>query len=123
MLKHTCVLLAAATLSGCGWFDSGNPSPLQSQQLRPGADRLAPAIGLPPAPQRGTYDGGQAPLDEGRSQPVGTVVAAKGGQRAQLELKEKERVQQETERKRDRTTERRQTAEPSAQPADSTPDR
>jgi len=99
------VLLAAAPLSGCGWFDgwfAGKPSPMQSAPLRPGVDRQTTANGLPPAPNRGTYDAGVTPVDDTRSQTLGGIVAAKGGQKAQIEAAEKERAQREAEREKER---------------------
>ena len=95
MVRCLCVLLAATTLNGCGWFDGwfgGKPSPLQSAPLRPGVDRQTTANGLPPAPNRGTYDAGVAPVDDNRSQPLGAIVPAKGGQKAQLEAAEKDKA-------------------------------
>lgn len=106
MVRPLCVVLAATALNGCGWFDGwfgGKPSPLQSAPLRPGVDRQTTANGLPPAPNRGTYDAGVAPVDDNRSQPLGTVVATKGGQKAQLDAAEKERTQREAEREKERT--------------------
>jgi hypothetical protein len=99
------VILAATTLNGCGWIGdwfSGKPSPLQSAPLRPGVDRQTTANGLPPAPNRGNYDAGVSPIDDNRNQPLGTVVATKGGQKAQLESAEKERAQREAEREKER---------------------
>lgn len=120
-LRHVCVLVAATTLSGCGWFDGwfgGSKSPLSSQSQRVGADRQTVSSGLPPAPQRGTYDGGQAPVDDTRSQAVGTVVTGKGGQKAQLESREKERAQREAEQNKERerrlTEKEKSSAEPSS---------
>ncbi len=106
MVRPLCVVLAATTLNGCGWFDgwfSGKPSPLQSAPLRPGVDRQTTANGLPPAPNRGTYDAGVAPVDDNRSQPIGGIVATKGGQKAQLDAAEKERSQREAEREKERS--------------------
>ena len=101
MLKHMCVLLAATALGGCGWFGKSGSSPLQGEPLRPGVDRQTTAAGLPPAPQHGAYDTIQSPVDEGREPRLGMVVAPKGGQKAQLERREKD--------------ERRQAARPSTQ--------
>jgi len=106
MVRPLCVVLAATTLNGCSWFDgwfSGTPSPLQSAPLRPGVDRQTTATGLPPAPNRGTYDAGVAPVDDNRSsQPLGAIVAAKGGQKAQIEAAEKDRAQRDAEREKER---------------------
>ena len=70
--------------------------------------------GLPPAPQRGAYARTEAPLNETRGQQVGSVVAPKGGQRAQIEQLEKERHQREAERYREREQEHRELAQPPA---------
>ncbi|MCW5737856.1 MAG: hypothetical protein KIS73_27290 [Enhydrobacter sp.] len=104
IVRPLCVVLAASALSGCGWFDGwfGKASPLQSEPLRPGVDRQPAATGLPPAANRGSYDAGVAPLDDGRNQPLGSVVAAKGGQKAQIEKMEKERAEQEAVREKER---------------------
>jgi hypothetical protein len=126
-LRCVCVLVAATTLSGCGWFDGWfGGSPPVSGPPRPGADKQTVASGLPPAPQRGTYDGPQAPVDDTRSQAVGSIVATKGGQKAQLEVREKERAQREAEQNKEK--ERRLTeksTEPSspatARPAEPAP--
>jgi hypothetical protein len=118
MMRPICVLLAATALSGCGWFESSPTSPLQTQPLRPGADRQTTAAGLPAAPHRGGYDGGQPPLDETRDRPVGAVVTTKGGQKAQLETRDKENAQREAEQNRKREEERQAKAkEAPAQPA------
>jgi hypothetical protein len=123
MLRRLCVFFAATTLAGCGWFDSAPTSPLQTQRLRPGADKQSTTPGLPPAPQRGSYEGPQAPVDDTRNQPVGTIVSTKGGQKAQLEIKEKERGQREAERNRERSAQAGQTAQPAAPPSRPTSDR
>lgn len=105
MVRPLCVVLAATTLNGCGWFDGwfgGKPSPFQSAPLRPGVDRQTTASGLPPAPNRGNYDAGVAPVDDNRTQPLGAIVAAKGGQKAQIEAADKERTQREAEREKER---------------------
>jgi hypothetical protein len=122
------VLLAATTLNGCGWFD-GKASPLQSAPLRPGVDRQTTANGLPPAPNRGNYDAGVIPLEDSRNQPIGSIVATKGGQKAQLEAAEKERAerakeraQRDAERKeREKTEEKPDGAPPAAAPAEQVP--
>jgi hypothetical protein len=99
------MVLAAATLNGCGWYDSlfgGKPSPIQSEPLRPGVDRQTTATGLPPAPNRGNYDAGVAPVDDSRGQSLGGIVPTKGGQKAQIEAAEKERAQRDAEREKER---------------------
>lgn len=129
IVRPLCVVLAVSMLSGCGWFDgwfSGKASPLQSAPLRPGVDRQTTATGLPPAPNRGSYDAGVVPVDDNRNQPLGTVVAAKGGQKAQIEKMEKERAQQEAEREKERAQreaerDREKTQEPQGAPPASPP--
>lgn len=85
---------ACALLAGCGWFGSdGAPS----GKARPGADRLAPTGTLPSArPGHGTEQG-VSPVDEtsGSAPAIGSVVAGKGGQRAQKEAAEKESAARE----------------------------
>jgi hypothetical protein len=130
MLRRLCVLLAATTLNGCGWFD-GKASPLQTAPLRPGVDRQTTAAGLPPAPNRGSYDVGVTPVED-RNQPLGTIVAGKGGQKAQIEAAEKDRAerdaerdkqraQRQAERDREKTEERPEGAPPAAPASDQAP--
>ncbi|CAN5854871.1 hypothetical protein BH11PSE3_BH11PSE3_32420 [soil metagenome] len=79
---------ACALLAGCGWFGGSEPI----GKARPGADRLvAPTGSLPPPPGHREEQGVGA-VDETRSSApqVGSVVGAKGGQRAQKEALEKE---------------------------------
>jgi hypothetical protein len=82
-------LLAVSTLallSGCGWF-GGSSAP--TGKARPGADRqIAPTGTLPAAKPGGQSEQGVTPADETRGQ-IGTVVGAKGGQRAQKEAADK----------------------------------
>jgi hypothetical protein len=73
-------------LSGCGWF-GGSSAPIG--KARPGADRqIAPTGTLPSANPGGQSEQGVVPADETRGQ-IGTVVGAKGGQRAQKEAADK----------------------------------
>lgn len=123
MLRHMCVLLAATALGGCGWFGKGEPSSVQSEPLRPGVDRQTTAAGLPPAPRRGAYDAVQSPTDDGRDQRLGTVVAPKGGQKAQIERTEKERSQREAERTSEQKVPPPPAPEPSPPDPSPTPDR
>ena len=84
-----CGLLAISTLvllTGCGWF-GGSSAP--TGKARPGADRqIAPTGTLPSANPSGQSEQGVIPADETRGQ-IGTVVGAKGGQRAQKEAADK----------------------------------
>ena len=75
-----------ALLTGCGWF-GGSSTP--TGKARPGADRqIAPTGTLPAANPGGQSEQGVTPADETRGQ-IGTVVGAKGGQRAQKEATDK----------------------------------
>ena len=82
-------LLVVSTLvlvTGCGWF-GGSSAPIG--KARPGADRqIAPTGTLPSANPSGQSEQGVMPADETRGQ-IGTVVGAKGGQKAQKEAADK----------------------------------
>jgi hypothetical protein len=77
-------------LTGCGLFDSSAPA--ESTKARPGADRQVVVSGsLPSAAAGQQYDAGITAVDETRSGPkIGSIVADKGGQKAQKEALEKE---------------------------------
>ena len=80
---------ALVLLSGCGWFGGGTD--LNSQKVRPGADRNVAGSGALPSANPGRqYDPGFAATDETRTPRVGSIVAAKGGQKAQKEAADKE---------------------------------
>src|SRR4051812_39054142 len=78
-----------ALLTGCGWFGS---SPSSSTKARPGADRQAAATGALPSANPGRQYEQVAAVDEtrGTTPQIGSVVAGKGGQKAQREAIEKE---------------------------------
>lgn len=82
-------LLAASTfalLAGCGWFGGGD-GPVG--KARPGADRQIAPTGTLPSATPGRQSGqGVTPVDETRG-AVGSVVAGKGGQRAQKDAADK----------------------------------
>lgn len=83
---------ALALLSGCGWFDGGTPV---GPPPRPGVERdVAPTNALPPAPGNRQYDAAVSAGDETRNTTasIGSVIAAKGGQKAQKEAIEKEQA-------------------------------
>src|ERR1700704_5118913 len=85
---------ALVLLSGCGWFGGGND--LNSQKVRPGADRGAVVAGALPSANPGRqYEPGFAATDETRTPRVGSIVAAKGGQKAQKEATEKEAAERD----------------------------
>jgi hypothetical protein len=117
MVFRKLVLAAPLLLAGCGWLGFGS-SPTSAPAARPGVDRQATSTGLPAAPHRGGYEGAQPPAPEGRSEAIGSLVTAKGGQKAQNEQREKERAKLEADRAREREErERRAAAEPAAAPS------
>ena len=80
---------ALALLSGCGWFDD-SPRPTV-QKARPGLDRIVPATGALPSANPGRqYEPSVVAIDETRAPQIGSIVAAKGGQKAQKEAADKE---------------------------------
>ena len=94
---------ALALLAGCGWFGGGG-SP-NSQKVRPGADRQAQVSGsLPSANPGRQYEPGIAAVDETRGQTpqIGSIVAARGGQKAQREAIEKEAAEQDAKAREER---------------------
>src|SRR5882757_2092197 len=84
---------ALVLLSGCGWFGGGHQ--LESQKARPGADRTVAVSGALPSANPGRYEPGYAATDETRTPRVGSIVAAKGGQKAQKEATEKEAAERD----------------------------
>jgi len=75
-------------LAGCDWipwFDSSTPA--TGERVRPGAERqVGTSAGLPSAGTGRQYDAGVAPVDETRGGgQLGSIVAGKGGQKAQLD--------------------------------------
>lgn len=104
--------IAPLLLAGCGWFSSG-PAP-GSTPPRPGADRQATVQGLPAATDHAAYDGSERPGEDARDQTIGSVVAGKGGQKAQIEAAEKERAKVDAEREKQRALNEREEAKPTA---------
>jgi hypothetical protein len=89
-----------ALLSGCGWFGGGSPS--TSQKARPGVDRQMPATGaLPPATGQ-QHDSGVVPADPVGTPQIGSIVPAKGGQKAQKEATEKEALERDAKEREER---------------------
>lgn len=77
-----------ALLAGCGWFEGGAPV----GKARPGADRqIAPTGTLPAANPGRQSEQTVVPVDDprGTTPAIGSVVGAKGGQRAQKEAADK----------------------------------
>jgi hypothetical protein len=101
-------LLAVSTLAlltGCGWFGGDAPT----GKARPGADRkIAPTGTLPAANPGGQSEQGVTPADETRGQ-IGTVVGAKGGQRAQKEAADKAAADRDAKEREQRNAADRET--------------
>jgi hypothetical protein len=111
--RRLTAVSACALLAGCGWF-GGSDAPIG--KARPGADRqVAPTASLP-APPGHRLEQGVAPVDETRAAPpqLGSIVSAKGGQRAQKEAIEKEIADRDA-REREARAKRR------SSPAEATP--
>src|SRR5262245_25080606 len=92
-------LLAVSTsalLAGCGWFGGGAPA--TGSKPRPGADRgVAASSALPSGNPGRQYEQGISAADETRGQTpqIGSIVQAKGGQKAQKEAAEKEATERD----------------------------
>src|SRR5476651_2582273 len=102
--------VTAVLLSGCGWFDG----PPRLEKLRPGAEKaISPSDSLP-APSSGrSYDAAIMPVDAS-APAIGSIVAASGGQKAQLEKLEKDAAARDAEDRaqRERTAANKQNSEP-----------
>ncbi len=86
---------AFALLTGCGWFEGSAPA---GTPPRPGVERdVAPTSALPPAPGNRQYDAAVTAGDETRNTTaaIGSVIGAKGGQKAQKEAIEKEQAERD----------------------------
>lgn len=93
---HFWLSLASVTglalLSGCGWFGD---SPADSQNVRPGADRQAPVTNSLPPATSGQHDAGITATDPAGTAQIGSIIPAKGGQKAQKEAIEKEAAERD----------------------------
>jgi hypothetical protein len=99
-LQAALAISALTFLSGCGWLGIGESStPADMAKVRPGAEREIQASAvLPPPPANQQYDPPIAPVDDMRSAPaIGSIVAASGGQAAQLEKQAKEELEQDAQ--------------------------
>lgn len=95
---------AAAFVTGCGWFGGNDAAPVV--KARPGADRQLAPTGTLPAPPGHRLEQGIAPTDEPTPQ-IGSIVNAKGGQRAQKEAAEKAIIEREAKEREARDAARR----------------
>ncbi len=122
LLLGVSTMALLAGLTSCDWFD-GN-TPVSSKQIRPGADQAVVASGLPSASSGRQYDSSVAPIDETRTGPqIGSIVAGKGGQKAQQEAMAKESASRDAKARveTDRLDAERKAADATAQAAKSPP--
>jgi hypothetical protein len=111
-----------ALLTGCGWFGgSGAPT----GKARPGADRqIAPTGTLPSANPGGQSEQTVVPANEtrGTTPAIGSVVGAKGGQRAQKEAADKAAADRDAKEREQRNAADRDTkAKQQSAPSQTTP--
>jgi len=107
-------LVTAVLLSGCGWFDG----PPRLEKLRAGAERsIQPSDSLPALAPPGGYDAAIMPIDAS-TPALGSIVAASGGQKAQLEKIEKDAAARDAEDRaqRERVAANKQNSEPPVLP-------
>jgi outer membrane protein OmpA-like peptidoglycan-associated protein len=85
---------ALALLAGCDWIGGGStpvgPPP------RPGAEKgVQPSASLPPGPVNPQYDAGVVGSEDRSAPAIGSIIAPKGGQKAQREAIEKEQAERD----------------------------
>jgi len=119
---HLYGLVGASTLAllaGCDWFGGGTSN---TARVRPGAERQVTASGSLPSTSAGRpYDAGIAPVDETRGPQIGSVVATKGGQKAQLEAAAKEAAERDKQSREAREKAAKEAAEGKAKEASKEP--
>jgi hypothetical protein len=121
--------LLAAGLGGCDWLGWGDSTPVRAQNVRPGMERaVPPSSALPAGGGSQSYDAAIVPVDD-RTGQIGSIVAGKGGQKAQQDAIKKEEAERDakarTERERDRqasTDKAPGTSEPPTEPVAPTRD-
>jgi len=118
---HVYGLLGVSTLAllaGCDWFGGT----ANTARVRPGAERQFAGSGsLPSASAGRQYDTGIAPVDETRGPQIGSVVAGKGGQKAQLEAAAKEAAERDKQSREAREKAAKEAAEGKAKEASKEP--
>ena len=75
MMRMAATLMALCLVSACGMFGSGGttlPPPDYTQRV--GADRQVPTSGIATNRAKAHHDDADAPLDESRGQPIGSIV-------------------------------------------------
>lgn len=120
---------ALALLSGCDWIGGSTPI---GPPPRPGAEKaVQPSASIPPAPANPQYDAGVVGNDE-RAPAIGSIIAAKGGQKAQREALDKEqadrdrkdreaRLEREAADKEEKAREKQEGTPPAAAPVGAPP--
>lgn len=85
---------ALALVAGCDWIDGGS-TPI-GPPPRPGAEKgVQPSASLPPGPVNPQYDAGVVGSDDRAAPAIGSIIAPKGGQKAQREAIEKEQAERD----------------------------
>jgi len=84
---------ALALLAGCDWIGGSTPI---GPPPRPGVEKgVQPSASLPPGPVNPQYDAGVAGNDDRAAPAIGSIIAPKGGQKAQREAIEKEQAERD----------------------------
>ncbi len=84
---------ALALLAGCDWIGGSTPI---GPPPRPGAEKgVPPSASLPPGPANPQYDAGVVGGDDRAAPAIGSIIAPKGGQKAQREAIEKEQAERD----------------------------
>jgi outer membrane protein OmpA-like peptidoglycan-associated protein len=84
---------ALALLAGCDWIGGSTPI---GPPPRPGAEKgVPPSASLPPGPVNPQYDAGVVGGDDRAAPAIGSIIAPKGGQKAQREAIEKEQAERD----------------------------
>lgn len=122
---------ALALLAGCDWIGGGS-TPI-GPPPRPGAEKaVQPSASLPPGPVNPQYDAGVVGNDDRAAPAIGSIIAPKGGQKAQREAIEKDqaerdrkdreaRLEREAAEKEEKAREKQGGAPPAAAPVGAPP--
>ena len=122
---------ALALLAGCDWIGGGS-TPL-GPPPRPGAEKaVQPSASLPPGPVNPQYDAGVVGSDDRAAPAIGSIIPAKGGQKAQRDAIEKEqaerdrkereaRLERDAAEKEEKAREKQEGTPPAAAPAGAPP--
>jgi outer membrane protein OmpA-like peptidoglycan-associated protein len=84
---------ALALLAGCDWIGGSKPI---GPPPRPGVEKgVQPSASLPPGPVNPQYDAGVVGSDDRAAPAIGSIIPAKGGQKAQRDAIEKEQAERD----------------------------